>query len=132
MSILTLALLVLAASAAALLVPVIAVARSRHWTRPRIGAALLVQSAPVVLAAGYLQYSESHLRVPIFSYARPSIGAVFFVVAVAQALATAAILMPRSASAKSNALYVGLATIAAVGLTFVATGVVACANGNCF
>jgi len=132
MSVFTLALVVLVASVAALVGPVFAVGQSRQWTAGHIGAALLVQSLPIVVAAGYLQYAESHLRIPIFSYARPSTGTVFVVVAVVQALTTASIFWRRNKSAKNNALYIGLAAIAAIGFTFVVTGVVACANGNCF
>ncbi len=132
MSVFTLALVVLAVSLAALIGPVLAVGRSRQWAAGHVGAALLVQSLPVIAAAVYLQYAESHLRIPIFSYTRPSIGTVFVVVAVVQALATAAILWPHNKSTKSNVLYIGLAAVAAVGFTFIVTGVVACANGNCF
>ena len=132
MSVLTFAFLV-SAVALALLVAPIASFLGRSRSRPWHGVgAVVAQLLPVALTVVYLQYAETHSRIPIFRYERPPMSLVFGAVALLQAVASGALLSSGSASALRKRLWVSASVLGAVALSFVATGVVACANGNCF
>ena len=132
MSALAVALLLAAASLALLVVPVVSLVGLPRAVTVRGFALAMLQLLPVVLAVAYVQYAETHSRIPLFGYGRPPISLVFGAVALVQVVASALVVWPCAVSAARKSIGVAAAAIGAVGLLLVATGVVACANGNCF
>lgn len=126
---LAVAFLLFAVSALMLLAPVAAV--SADWGSGRFFARLLLQLLPVLLVTAFFQYAETHMRIPLFSYERPSRSAVFLAVAALQFVATLVVLRPYVGSVAKKAMYVAGAGVGVVGVAVVALGVVSCMNGNC-
>jgi uncharacterized sodium:solute symporter family permease YidK len=70
MSAIAVALLLFAVSALMLLVP-LGVA-SLEYGSGRFFAMVLLQLLPVLLVIAFFQYAETHMRIPLFSFERPS------------------------------------------------------------
>lgn len=132
MNIATLALLIVVASAAMMLGPLTARAQVRRVPIPALTGLFVLQLLPLALALGYLQYAETHMRIPIFSYSRPSWGAVCGLLALAQGVASGIVFGSFALSRIRWCGYVAGSCLAAVGIAFVGSGVIACMNGNCF
>jgi len=93
---------------------------------------LVIHFSPVILAVIYFQYSESHPRIPVFSYERPPIAGLYACLAVLQALATGLALFRQRLKALAVVACAAMSVVDCLGVAFLAQGVVACAHGNCF
>jgi hypothetical protein len=90
------------------------------------------QFLPVLLSVAYFEHAETHLSIPLYSYARPAPLALFGIVAAIQWLATIGVLRGFGLQMKEASIGAVPAAAGAIGLSFILQGVVACMNGNCF
>ena len=98
-----------------------------------IGAArIIIQLLPVSLVAIYFYYSESHSRIPIFSYERPHYSFVIGAVATLQFFVTTALVWNHPLAQLRKLILVCAAVFGAAAFSFIAGGVVSCMHGNCF
>lgn len=132
MSALAVTLLLFAVSVLMVLAPVAVVLHTTNGRSYRLFAILLVEVLPVFLVTAYFQYAETHMRIPLFSFERPSRSAVFLVVAALQVVATMVVLRAYGGSAAKKVAYNAGASVGAVGVAVVALGAISCLNGNCF
>jgi hypothetical protein len=132
MNALVVVVLIFAASVFLLIAPAIRVLRLTHTSRGCAVGILLVQFLPVILVVAYYWYSSSHLRIPLFSYQRPTFEQVSAVIAMLQFIGTASILWAAQLSLKWKSLFTVGAVLASVGVAAIGSAVSECANGNCF
>jgi hypothetical protein len=125
----TFAILVLLAAGVMLLAPLVS---RRSAPAPAVAFLYLVQLIPAVLAIAYFQYAETHMRIPFYSYSRPSFVVVLGSLLVLQCMVTWLVLSRLSLRGVRKVAYTALSGLAAIGIAFVGSGVVACVNGNCF